>query len=151
MDYPNMKPTLNNLGQCIGFPLPNWVAPPLPPREPMKGRFCRLEPLDLDHERSWTYLAYGPFSDFASYRAWLRANCLGDDPLFFTIIDTADGRPAGVASYLRITPAAGSIEVGHIHYALRLKRRPAATEAMYLMMQRPSSLATGGTNGNATR
>jgi RimJ/RimL family protein N-acetyltransferase len=85
--------------------------------------------------RSWTYLAYGPFQDFPSYRAWLEAHCRGDDPLFFAVIDLADGRPAGVASYLRIAPAAGSIEVGHIHYSPRLQRRPAATEAMYLMMK----------------
>jgi RimJ/RimL family protein N-acetyltransferase len=143
-----MQPTRNHLGQCIGFPLPDWAAPPLPPREPMSGRFCRLEPLDLDRHaaalfeadaadgdgRSWTYLGYGPFSTLSSYRAWLSANCLGNDPFFFAIIDTADGQPAGVASYLRIAPAAGSIEVGHLHYAPRLQRRPAATEAMYLMM-----------------
>jgi RimJ/RimL family protein N-acetyltransferase len=85
--------------------------------------------------RSWTYLAYGPFSDLASYRAWMDANCLGDDPLFFAVIDLADGQPAGLVSYLRITPAAGSIEVGHIHYSPRLQRRPTATEAMYLMMK----------------
>jgi RimJ/RimL family protein N-acetyltransferase len=144
-----MKPTLNHLGQCIGFPLPEWTPPPLPPREPMTGRFCRLEPLDLARHaaalfeadaadtdgRSWTYLAYGPFDSLPSYRAWLSANCLGSDPLFFVILDTGDGRPAGVASYLRIAPAAGSIEVGHLHYAPRLQRRPAATEAMYLMMR----------------
>jgi RimJ/RimL family protein N-acetyltransferase len=140
---------LNILGQRIGFPLPDWEPPPLPLRAPKMGRFCCLEPLDLGRHasalfeadaadtdgRSWTYLAYGPFSDFPSYRAWLSANCLGNDPLFFAIIDTTDGRPAGLASYLRIAPAAGSIEVGHIHYAPRLQRSPAATEAMYLMMQ----------------
>ncbi len=42
----------------------------------------------------------------------------------------------GVASYLRIDPASGSIEVGHINYSPMLQRTPAATEAMYLMMQR---------------
>ncbi len=144
-----MEPSINDLGQAIGFPLPDWVPPPGPPRAPMQGRYCRLEPLDLDRHaaalfeadaadgegRSWTYLAYGPFRDFPSYRAWLSANCLGDDPLFFAIVDTTDGRPAGLASYLRIAPAAGSIEVGHIHYSPRLQRRPAATEAMYLMMK----------------
>jgi RimJ/RimL family protein N-acetyltransferase len=144
-----MKSTLNHLGQCVGFPVPEWAPPPLPPREPMTGRFCRLEPLDLARHtaalfeadaadtdgRSWTYLAYGPFDSLPNYRAWLSANCLGSDPLFFVILDTGDGRPAGVASYLRIAPAAGSIEVGHLHYAPRLQRRPAATEAMYLMMR----------------
>ncbi len=149
-----MQPSLNDHGQPIGFPLPDWTAPPHPPREPMQGRFCRLEPLDPDRHaaalfaanaadadgRSWTYMAYGPFPTLASYREWMRKSCLGDDPLFFAIIDLADGRPAGVASYLRIAPASGSIEVGHIHYSPRLQRSPAATEAMFLLMQRAFEL-----------
>jgi RimJ/RimL family protein N-acetyltransferase len=140
--------------QPIGFPLADWKPPPLPPREPMQGRWCRLEPLDPDLHveslfmalaadadgRSWTYLAYGPFSSSASYRAWMNANCLGDDPLFFAICRCSDGKAVGVASYLRIAPASGSIEVGHILYAPVLQRSPAATEAMYLMMKRAFEL-----------
>jgi RimJ/RimL family protein N-acetyltransferase len=41
----------------------------------------------------------------------------------------------GVASYLRIAPASGSIEVGHINFSPRLQQTPAATEAMYLLMK----------------
>jgi ribosomal protein S18 acetylase RimI-like enzyme len=145
----DMEPTRNDLGQPIGFPLPGWSAPPAPPREPMEGRFCRLEPLnpgrhtaalfeadaaDVDG-RSWTYLAYGPFRTLAEYRAWMGTTCLGNDPLFFAILDLAGGMAAGVASYLRVTPAAGSIEVGHIHYSPRLQRSLTATEAMFLMMR----------------
>ncbi len=144
-----MQPVRNDLGQWIGFPLPNWAPPPAPPRQAMGGRYCRLEPLDPDRHAaalfeadaadadgsSWTYLSYGPFRDLASYRAWMEAQCRGDDPLFFALIDAADGRPAGVISYLRIAPAIGSIEVGHLHYSPRLKRTRAATEAMYLMMK----------------
>lgn len=139
----------NHLGQPISYPVPDWSPPPIPPREPMAGRYCRLEPVDVERHaaglfeadaedldgRTWTYLAYGPFGDLAAYRGWLRATCLGDDPMFFAILDAADGRPAGVASFLRITPAAGSIEVGHIQYSPRLQRHRAATEAMFLMMR----------------
>ena len=42
----------------------------------------------------------------------------------------------GVASYLRIAPEVGSIEVGHINYSPLLQRTRASTEAMYLMMRR---------------
>ena len=150
----NMEPTRNDLGQPIGFPLPGWAPPPAPPREPMEGRFCRLEPLDPDRQaadlfaadaadadgRSWTYLAYGPFRTLSDYRTWMCATCLGADPLFFAIIDTPEGKAVGVASYLRITPASGSIEVGHLHYSPRLQRSPAATEAMYLLMERAFEL-----------
>src|SRR5438552_3991429 len=44
--HTDMEPTRNHVGQSIGFPLPYWVPPPVPPREPMEGRLCRLEPLD---------------------------------------------------------------------------------------------------------
>ncbi len=149
-----MESLLNDLGQPIGDPLQDWTPASPPPRVPIEGRFCRLEPLDPDRHaealfaanaadgtgRSWTYLAYGPFQTLASYREWMSATCLGDDPQFYAIIDLVDGQPAGVASFLRIAPASGSIEVGHIHYSLRLQRRPAATEAMYLLMQRAFEL-----------
>ena len=65
----------------------------------------------------------------------MRATCLGDDPRFYAVVDRRDGQPLGFASYLRIFPDSGSIEVGHIHYSPRLQRSPTATEAMYLMMK----------------
>ena len=61
---------------------------------------------------------------------------MGADPLFHAIIDLGSGKPTGVASYLRIDPQIGSIEVGHINYSPLLQRTVAATEAMYLMMVR---------------
>ena len=145
-----MQHTLNDLGQPIGFPLPKWKPPEAPPRTPMEGRFCRLEPLDpsihaaslhsansMDAEgQMWTYLPYGPFDSLDIYRAWLDEMSRRTDPLFFAIIDPATGRAVGLASYLRIDPAAGSIEVGHLNYSPLLQRTPAATEAMFLMMQR---------------
>jgi RimJ/RimL family protein N-acetyltransferase len=143
-------PPTNYHGQPVGFPLPDWSPPLLPSRDPMQGRYCRLEPLDLDRHatdlfealaantdgRSWTYLPYGPFNDFPSFRVWMETTYSGADPLFFAIVDLRNGRAAGLASYLRIAPASGSIEVGHIHYGGQLRRSPAATEAMYLMMSR---------------
>jgi RimJ/RimL family protein N-acetyltransferase len=139
---------LNTLGQPVGRPLPDWSPPPHPPHTPLVGRFCRVEPLAVarhaaelhaanqaDAEgRMWTYLPYGPFADLEAYQAWMAPLCAGADPLFFAIVETASGRALGVASYLRITPAAGSIEVGHLAFAPPLQRTPAATEAMALMM-----------------
>jgi RimJ/RimL family protein N-acetyltransferase len=70
----------------------------------------------------------------------MQRTCLGDDPLFFAILDAATGRPVGVASYLRIDPPSGSIEVGHLRFSPRLQRTPASTEAMYLMLARAFGL-----------
>ena len=86
--------------------------------------------------RIWTYLSAGPFDDFEAYRTWLEKSCLGDDPLYFAVIDLATKRAVGVASYLRIDPANGVIEVGSINYSPALQRTAAGTEAMYLMMKR---------------
>ncbi len=116
----------------------------------MEGRFCRLEALDADRHtaalfaansedkegRNWTYLPYGPFERFDDYRAWAVQYSRGDDPLFFAVIARDSGEAGGVASYLRIEPAMGCIEVGGINFSPRLQRRPAATESMYLMMRR---------------
>src|SRR5262249_37887021 len=135
---------VNVLGQPIDFTVAGWKAPPRPPREPMTGRTCRVEPLDpvrhgaqlhaanlLDTaHRNWTYLPYGPFATFDDYSVWLNGVAAGTDPMFHAIVDLATGDAVGVASYLRIDPAAGSIEVGHINYSPRLQRRIAATEAM---------------------
>lgn len=138
----------NSLGQPIGEQLPNWKPPTRPTRTTLQGNHCRLEPLDIEkharqlfdanqHNRDgsmWTYLPYGPFADFALYRAWLEKSCRSEDPLFFAIIDAADNA-IGLAAYLRIDQANGVIEVGHLAYSPLLQQTPAATEAMFLMMK----------------
>ena len=140
----------DNFGQPIGAALPDWTARPLPPRSPMVGRLCRIEPINparhaaelhdayqQDREgRNWTYLGYGPFDSLEAWSAWMERTCRGSDPLFHAIIDEATGSAVGMASYLRLDPGAGVIEVGHIHYSPRLQHRTAGTEAMYLMMRR---------------
>jgi RimJ/RimL family protein N-acetyltransferase len=54
----------------------------------------------------------------------------------YAVIDIGSGRAAGTASYLNINLTAGSIEVGSITYAPALQRKPAGSEAMFLMMRR---------------
>jgi len=137
-------------GQPIGVPLPDWVPRPRPPRTAMEGRFCRVEPIDPARHaadlfaafaedgpgRMWTYMAYGPFPTLAELRAWLDARFEIDDPLSFAIVPRASGRAAGIATFMRVDPPAGVVEVGNIAFAPKLQRTAAATEAMYLMMRR---------------
>jgi RimJ/RimL family protein N-acetyltransferase len=139
----------NQYGQPIGLPLPNWRAPQAPVRKTLTGRWCTVEPLDPDRHahalyaansldedgRHWTYLLSEPFSSQAEYTQWLHDVSLTDDPQFYTFCDANTGGPIGLGSYLRITPAAGSIEVGHLRFSNLMQRTPAATEAMYLMMK----------------
>ena len=146
-----MKPSndTNSLGQPIGQPVPGWRTPPRPARATMTGRHCRLEPLSVERHarqlyeanssdqdgRMWTYLPYGPFAGFDEYCRWLEPASRSDDPLYFAIIDLRTQTATGVASYLRIDPGSGSIEVGHIALSPALQRTTAFTEAMFLMMR----------------
>jgi RimJ/RimL family protein N-acetyltransferase len=144
---------VNEHGQPIGWPLADWTAASLPTRDAMDGRLCRVVPIDLRYAAdlhdansrdrdgsSWTYLPYGPFDGEAQYAAWMQRTCFGGDPFFYAIVDRRHDRAVGVASHMRIQPEAGSIEVGHVHFSPLLQRTRAATEAMYLMMQRAFSL-----------
>ncbi len=144
-----MEPELNEFGQPVGAQVPGWTPRPTPPRTTMAGHFCAVEPLDPerhsaqlftafshDDGRMWTYLPRGPFASTDAYRQWAEDAARLDDPLTHAIIDNATGAAAGTAAFMRIDRAFGVIEVGSITYSPLLQRRPAATEAMYLMMRR---------------
>lgn len=149
-----MLTEVNAFNQPVGTLLPDWTPPAWPTRQMIDGHFCRLEPLnpeqhaqalyaanqDDEDGTSWTYLPYGPFESFTDYRAWIEHWSQDSGTVFFAIIDKRTNSAAGVASYLRIEPTSGSIEVGHLHYSNRLKKTPAATEAMYLLMNNAFAL-----------
>ena len=115
----------------------------------MNGRLCRLTAVSrnehsedlyqayaLDPEgRNWTYLPYGPFPTLPKFQSWIGDHCLGSDPCFYAVIDQQTGKAVGLASYLRIKPATGVIEVGHIHFSPLIQGSAISTEAMYLMMK----------------
>lgn len=136
--------------QPLGEPLTAWTAAPRPQSTTMVGRYCHLVSLKAEahaaalyHQyavqvdgRDWTYLPYGPFDSTDSYGSWIRSLQGDDDPMLFAVVEIVSQRPLGVSAYLRIQPAIGSIEVGHVSYSPALQRTVAATEAMYLMMQR---------------
>lgn len=130
----------------LGPPVPHWTPPSVPIGAVLEGRYARLEPLSAKahaaqlfdayegHDWLWDYMAYGPFHSAAQYHRWVRETEAGTDPLFYAIRDLQSGEWGGVASFLRIAPAHGSIEAGNINFAPRLQRSRAATEAMALMM-----------------
>ncbi len=136
----------NAHGQPLEPEVQGWTPPPLPERVVMEGRYCRLEPLTSAHAedlfaahttdtegRMWTYLPAGPFAALEDFRPFVDALEASEDPLHYAIL--VDGKAIGSASYLRIAPNAGSIEVGYITYSPLLQRTIASTEAMFLMME----------------
>ena len=144
-----MPPSSNEFGQPIGEALPDWTPAAFPKTPRMSGRFCDLELIDAARHagqlfaafaedadgRMWTYMANGPFEAEAEVRAWLKTAETLDDQVYYAVIDKATGRAVGIVTYLRIQPQHGVVEVGAISYAPCLQKTPAATEAMYLMMQ----------------
>ncbi len=143
---PSDRGLTNELGQPVDHPVADWTPPPRPSRVSMAGRYCRLDPLAVEHAealyaahgrdaegRNWTYLPEGPFDTVDGYRAWVWTAAISPDPLHYTII-TDDG-PVGTASLMRSNPEAGSIEVGYITFSPLLQRTRAATESMFLMMK----------------
>jgi RimJ/RimL family protein N-acetyltransferase len=116
----------------------------------MEGRTCRVVILDpaahagdlaeayfADPDgRSWTYLFVDRPENPAALRAYLDSAASVSDPLCHTLVDARTGKAVGIASFMRIDPKMGSIEVGNINYSAGLKGTTIATEAMYLMMRR---------------
>ncbi|WP_370230728.1 GNAT family N-acetyltransferase [Cognatishimia sp.] len=138
----------NQLGQPIGDAVNDWHGAKWPERKAMIGRFCQVVALRAeDHAdalydafekdqdgATWTYMPLGPFESRQAFRDLMSRFEAARDPHYYAITNQS-GAPVGIASLMRIKPDAGSIEVGGIAYAPALQRTPAATEAMFLLMQ----------------
>jgi RimJ/RimL family protein N-acetyltransferase len=135
------------MGKDLGDLVLGWSVPVRPDDVVLQGRWVRLERLDADahaadlhrafsgHEALWDYMPYGPFSSASQYHRWIKDTASAADPVFYAFRCMETGRCGGVASFLRITPDAGSIEVGHICLSPELQGSRAATEGLFLMMQ----------------
>ena len=138
---------MNEMGQPIGWPVATDLPRPRPEKVRLEGRFCSLVPLDVEAHgeqlweafsadttgKNWTYLPIAPIESEAELGVFLHAAEASEDPLYFTVLN-AEGRAVGHATYLRIDPANGVIEVGYIHFSPLMQRTQMSTEAMYLMM-----------------
>ena len=129
-------------------PILDWVPARVPARAALVGASVRLEPVDPERHAAalyaaahgpghdpalWDYLGYGPFADEAEFTGWLSARAESADPMFHAVVDAATGEAGGMASYLRIEPADGVIEIGHIWFGAALQRSRQATEAIFLL------------------
>jgi len=133
----------NEHGQPIGDPV-DWRGAEPPAPRVLEGSSVRLEPLAAGHAEQimdtlaphpalWTYRAEEPPTSVKEAAQRLAHGAAETDHVTFAVVPTASGVLEGMASYLRIAPAAGSIEVGSIIYGPSLQRTRAATEAMFLM------------------
>lgn len=122
-----------------------WKPAQLPRPVTLRGRYVTLEPLDAarhsadlweglrGHDALWRWMAQGPYPDATAMMngedQWRTAN----SAVLLAIVAGKTGRAAGWASYMRIEPAHGVIEVGNVMFSPILQQTREATEAMYLM------------------
>jgi RimJ/RimL family protein N-acetyltransferase len=125
-----------------------WTPAERPARAPLRGSHVLLRPVDaaIDAEplyaishppegdpAIWTYLPDGPYDNAGDLRRMLAWAETTEDAVYFTVVRISDGRALGTASYLRITPQFGVLEIGHIWFGVALQRTTGATEAIYLL------------------
>ena len=129
----------------LGRLLPDFVPPPRPEPMILRGEHVTLSPLRRADaaalfaafegaDAMWDYMSVGPFATEAELSDWIAGVEASTDPLFLSIAPAGEAA-AGFGSFLRITPAAATIEIGFLAFSPRLQRSVAATEAMYLMMK----------------
>ena len=111
----------------------------------LRGRYVTLEPLDAGrhaaalwqpvkgHDELWDWLPDGPYATESDLRRAIEEKQSAAGAVFLAIVPAATGTAAGYASYMRMEPAQGVVEVGNILMTPGLQRTTAATEAMYLM------------------
>ena len=127
----------------------NFKKAKFPSKRKLIGKYSILEPININKHLKdlfnnflldrtkmlWTYMPVGPFKNILSLKNYLINNKLTGNPFFYAIYSKRLKSFCGLATYLRIKPKIGTIEVGYITYAPNLQRTVEATEAMYLMMQ----------------
>ena len=123
----------------------HWKPVSAPAPTTLRGRTVTLEPLNAERDTAalweavrgldevWTWLADGPYASETELRKAIEQKQAGTAAVFFALLPKATGKAVGYASYMRMEPAHGVIEVGNILMSPSLQRTTAATEAMYLM------------------
>ena len=126
-----------------------FIKAKFPSKKKLIGKYCYLEPVNVKkHSKDlfknfskdkkgidWIYMPQGPFKNEISLKKYLKNKNLTGNPFFYIIYSKRLKTFCGLASYLRIKPQIGTIEVGYITYAKNLQRTVEATEAMFLMMK----------------
>jgi RimJ/RimL family protein N-acetyltransferase len=119
---------------------------PRPGRVTLAGRWVRLEPFDVarharglhaaasgpDAARRFAYLFDEAPRDLAETARRIEAEAAREDPLAFAVVDVADGEALGRQSLMRIEPAHGVVEIGHVLWGPAMARSRRSTEAFWL-------------------
>ena len=119
---------------------------PLPDRQPIDGRYCRLEPLEAQQhgdqlfdaitgpeiERLHRWLADPLPTSRSDFDAWLIPKAASADPIYFAVIDKSTGKVEGRQTLMDFNTDFGSAEIGHILWGPKIAGTRITTEAYFL-------------------
>ncbi len=141
---------VNEWGQQVGAVVPGWETRPAPEPVTLTGSYVRVVPLSSAHYADLFAAVCGPEDDpLWTYRPiakpdslatlWMHLAALVDSPtdLTFALVPLEGERAdqaSGIASYLRVEPRTGQVEVAGVLFSRSLQRTRAATEAIHLLM-----------------
>lgn len=137
----------NEYGQSLGKRVEGWVKRPLPEKVTLKGNYCIVYPLSVDHaedlyhdwmgiddERDWTYLSDSkPGSKDLCYQ-YLRRLCSDKDRLYFSVKDASDRSVKGLFCVNKVEPDNGIFALSEINWSPVMKRTRLSTESLFLVI-----------------
>jgi RimJ/RimL family protein N-acetyltransferase len=140
-------PETNEYGQLVGDVVPAWSPRARPDAVTLAGRYVVVEPLAVEHAVAllastcgpddrplWTYRATEPPVDLGEMTELIARTLATPDLLTFALLP--EGRAAeGIASFTRLDPATGQVEVAGVLFARTMQRTRAATEAIHVLMR----------------
>jgi RimJ/RimL family protein N-acetyltransferase len=139
-------PEVNEYGQLVGDRI-DWEPRRRPEPVTLPGAYVVVEPLQERHAPAlhaalcgpddqplWTYRATERPGDVAAMAALIEAHVADPDLVTFVLVPR-DGTAQGIASFMRIDPATGQVEIAGVLFSRRLQRTRAATEAVHLTMR----------------
>ncbi|EOY0876006.1 GNAT family protein [Klebsiella pneumoniae] len=141
-------PEINEYGQQVNDLVLGWQGAQVLRRTALNGRFCRLEPLDVDRHAAdlfaayalgdnsdWTWLASTRPESVAATAHWI-AGKVNDDALVpYAVVDLRSEQAVGIVSYMAIEREMGTVEIGHVTWSRRMKNTPLGTEAVWLLLK----------------
>ncbi|WP_235535955.1 GNAT family N-acetyltransferase [Nocardioides sp. Root190] len=140
----------NDHGQQVGPEVPGWEPRPWPEPVTLRGRCIEVRPLTSAHYADlfattcgpddgalWTYRPIPRPTSLAGLWMHLASHLDSPDLVTFALVPLEGdgaGRAAGIASYTRIEPGHGQVEIAGVLFGSSLQRTTAATEAVHLLM-----------------
>jgi len=127
--------------------LGDWTVKSEPTLKNTTGRFIHIDHAQFPDDAEalfaaigrsgdadlWRYIPFGPFENAEALGAGMAFVAERQHWITYIFRDATTKAVLGMASYMRIRPEAGSVEIGCIIFSKKLQKTPAATEAMYLL------------------